>query len=202
VKAGAIVTDVGSTKGTIVALGDDEGARRGRTFVGSHPMAGSEKSGVRHAREDLFEDTTCFVTKTPGTDLAAFARVGEFWHALGARLVVLRPERHDELAALASHLPHVVAVALVSAMAASGEDKNLVKGVIGNGFRDTTRIAAGSTDMWDDICSDNSAAIQRAERLMTAVVERIIAAQRAGDSETLRQVLREAAEYREFLDNR
>jgi prephenate dehydrogenase len=202
VKPGAVVTDVGSTKCSIVALGEKEGAQRGRVFIGSHPMAGSEKSGVRFAREDLFEGATCFVTKTHQSDLSAFARVGEFWRALEARLVVLRPARHDELAALASHLPHVVAVALVSAIAASGEDKNLVKGIVGGGFRDTTRIAAGNTEMWDDICSDNNAAIQRAEKLMAQGVAAVLAAQQAGDSEALRRILRDAAEYREFLDNR
>ena len=202
VKPGAIVTDVGSTKRSIVAVGEKEAAQHGRVFIGSHPMAGSEKSGVRFGRDDLFEGATCFITKTGQTDLAALARVGEFWRALDARLVVLRPERHDQLAALASHLPHVVAVALVSAIAASGEDKNLVKGIVGGGFRDTTRIAAGSTEMWDDICSDNNAAIQRAEKLMAQGVAAILAAQQAGDSEALRRILQDAADYREFLDNR
>ncbi len=201
-KPGAMVTDVGSTKASIVRVGETAAGAHGRLFVGSHPMAGSEKSGVRFARTDLFKDTTCFVTKTERTDLGAFSMVCGLWHALETRTVILRPERHDRLAGLVSHLPHVLAVALVRAVDLSGEDKNLVKGIIGNGFRSTTRVAAGSTQMWEDICADNKAAIAETEALFHKALEEVLSTMDQDRAADLRDALKSAAEYREFLDQR
>lgn len=201
-KPGAIVTDVGSTKLSVVTTGEQAARDRGVFFVGSHPMAGSEKSGARNAKKDLFRDTTCYVTKTPGTDLRAFSRVCALWRTLGTRIVVMRPERHDRLAALVSHLPHLLAVALMKTVEMTGEDKNLIKGIIGNGFRDTTRIASGNTQMWVDICRDNDHAVRDVEHLFQTALKQVICGEHGGDEAALHHALEEAADYRDFLANR
>lgn len=198
-KPEAVITDVGSTKGAIVALGEELTRDRPGGFAGSHPMAGSEKSGVRFARASLFEGQTCFVAKTQTTSPAAFSQVAQLWREIGCRVVIARPQRHDELAALVSHLPHLVAVALVQTVAISHEDKNLVKGIIGNGFRDTTRIASGGTSMWEDICRENSAMIARASDKFQQALRELIEAV-AADPERLRVLLDEASDFREYLE--
>lgn len=200
-KHGAIVTDVGSTKGSITAAGEAVTPRRGGRFVGSHPMAGSEHSGVRHARPNLFAGSTCFVTKTPRTDLAAFARICRFWQELDSRVVIVRPDRHDRLVALISHLPHLLAVALVRAVDASGEDRNLIRGIIGNGFRDTTRIAHGHPALWRDIFSENRSEIGRVTELLRNALDDLMAGMEAPE-ERLEPLLEQASQYRGFLDHR
>lgn len=197
---GAIITDVGSTKATIVARGDEVTQGTGRFFVGSHPMAGSEKSGVQHGRASLFEGSTCFVTRTDQTDSAALAKVFRLWKFLGARLVISRPERHDALTAMVSHLPHLAAVALVRTVEQFNEDRNLIRGIIGNGFRDTTRIAGGSPEMWEDICTDNRSQIQQARTaLERSLAELMAACEAEPQCNRLRKMLDEAREFREFL---
>lgn len=198
-KPGALVTDVGSTKCSIVRTGEKFSKPEGAQFVGCHPMAGSEKFGARFARADLYEKTTCYVTKTEATELLAFARVSALWRALGTRLVVMRPERHDSLAAMVSHLPHMIAVSLMKAIELSGEDKNLVKGIIGNGFRDMTRVAAANTHMWVDIGCDNQSAVREALTLFRDALNDVVDAKGEIREEKLRRLLEDAAEYRDFL---
>ncbi len=201
VKAGAIVTDVGSTKTTIVNVGEDAGASSQGIFIGSHPMAGSEKSGVLHAQARLFEGTNCFITPTAKTPLPALATVAAWWRALGCRLAIARPERHDALVASISHLPHLVAVALVRTVAGTQEDLNLIKGIIGNGFRDTTRIASGSAQMWEDICAENIQQISATIAAFQQNLEELIAAHSDPDG-ALRRELLAASEFRKSLDER
>lgn len=199
-RPGTIITDVGSTKVSIVQLGDSLTRDTGISYVGSHPMAGSEKTGVRHSRADLFEDSTCFVTRTPETDNRAFATICGLWRALGSRLVISRPNRHDSLTAVISHLPHLAAVALVRAVENINEDRNLIRGIIGNGFRDTTRIAAGSSEMWEDICVDNRVEINTARHALEVSLQELMSAcETADDCDKLRVMLEQAREYREFL---
>ena len=198
-KSGALVTDVGSTKCSIVKTGEEFSKPDGAQFVGCHPMAGSEKFGARFARADLYDNTTCYVTKTETTDLKAFARVSALWRALGTRLVVMRPERHDGLAAMVSHLPHMIAVSMMKAMELSGEDKNLVKGIIGNGFRDMTRVAAANTDMWVDIGCDNQSAVREALSMFRHALNDVVDVKGEISEEKLRGLLEDAAEYRDFL---
>jgi prephenate dehydrogenase len=202
VKPGAIVTDVGSTKASIVTLGEELGKSHDRSFVGSHPMAGSEKTGVRAAKASLFHDSTCFVTRTAATRSDAFVMVCRFWQTLNARLVIARPDRHDRLVASISHLPHIAAVALVRAVESFNEDKNLVKGIIGNGFRDATRIAAGDVRMWEDICSDNRGEINRARAALDKSLTEILNACKPDTCEELGDLLQDARDFREFLDHK
>ena len=153
-KRGAIVTDVGSVKASVV--GELEGlvARAGGHFVGSHPMAGAEKTGVAAARADLFVDAVCIVTPTRKSNKAAGRKVEQFWKSVGGRLLTLTPEAHDALVSRSSHLPHVVAATLASYVLGPGHPKHQAA-LCANGFRDTTRIASGSPEMWRDIALAN-----------------------------------------------
>ena len=144
----AIVTDVGSTKRSIVAAAEELLPVPAR-FVGSHPMAGSEKRGVEFARADLYEGALCILTPTSNTDPAALQQVESFWSALGMRTCRISPEEHDRRLADVSHLPHALAAALVAI-----QDENSVK-LAGKGFHDMTRIAAGDGHLWRDILLDN-----------------------------------------------
>ncbi|HEX8342239.1 MAG TPA: prephenate dehydrogenase/arogenate dehydrogenase family protein [Tepidisphaeraceae bacterium] len=145
---GCVVSDVGSTKAAIVAAGE-AAVRPPAFFVGSHPMAGSEKSGIDAARADLFDGATCIVTPTPASDTAAAARVESFWRTLGCRLVRHAPGEHDRLVALVSHLPHAAAAAIALVQ----ESASLA--LHGKGFLDTTRIAVGDPTLWTDILLEN-----------------------------------------------
>ncbi len=156
--AGAVLTDVGSTKRGIVAVAERLAAARPEVhFVGSHPMAGSEKSGYGVARVDLFQGATVVVTPTESTAPAAAKGVGEFWAALGARVVTLDPAAHDRAVAAISHLPHVAAWALVDAVMRFEPD---ALSIAARGFKDTTRIAASDPDVWREILLDNRQALR------------------------------------------
>ena len=155
---GAIVTDVGSVKGEIARLGHAALGSRAH-FVGSHPMAGSEKSGWEHGTEKLFEQRTCFVTPLDSTDATAVAAVVKFWHSLGAEVVTVAPDVHDEIVAHISHLPQVLASCLCAFLA----KKNPAwRNHAGGGLRDTTRIAASDPHIWRAILEQNRDEVLRA----------------------------------------
>ncbi len=153
----AVLTDVGSTKewldGEIRSCLRDTG----RVYIGSHPMTGTEKSGPSAARADLYRDAPVFLTPSPADDPRIVERVRRFWQAAGARVYCATPAEHDRRVARTSHLPHLVAAALVAA--ALRDHPADMKPFIGPGFRDTTRIAGGSPDMWHDIVATNREAL-------------------------------------------
>jgi prephenate dehydrogenase len=153
-KPGAIVTDVGSVKAGVVRELELLIQKSGAHFVGSHPMAGAEKTGVGAARADLFERTVCLVTPTRKTNRAALKQVKQFWHAVGSRVLELKPEVHDVLVSRSSHLPHIVAATLASQIL-NPVHPGPQAALCANGFRDTTRIASGSPEMWRDIALAN-----------------------------------------------
>ena len=148
-----VVTDVGGVKASIVEAVAD--AR----FVGGHPMAGSEQEGVEGAAAELFEGATWVLTPTEGTDAGAFAGVRQIVGTLGAEVVALPPDRHDELVAVVSHVPHLAAATLMRLADERSEEHRALLRLAAGGFRDMTRIAAGHPGIWPDICSDNRAAI-------------------------------------------
>ena len=154
---GAILTDVGSTKAEL-ARTIEELAGDSVHYVGSHPMAGSEKHGVEQADAGLFDNALCFITPTSHTQPNALAVVTEFWQALGAHVRISAPPEHDRLVAQASHLPHVVAAMLVNVTTPDA------MACIGKGFRDTTRVASGNPRMWADVCLQNRDRILEALR--------------------------------------
>ena len=154
VKPGALVTDVGSVKGTVVEELEPLFARVGAHFIGSHPMAGAEKMGIGAATPDLFVKAICILTPTSASPPKLLHELEEFWMAVGALPLRLTPEIHDDLVSRSSHLPHVVAAELVNYVLspAHPEEQALL---CANGFRDATRIASGSPEMWRDICLAN-----------------------------------------------
>jgi prephenate dehydrogenase len=154
IKRGAIITDVGSVKATVVKELESFVAKSGAHFIGSHPMAGAEKTGVSAARAELFVNAVCVVTPTKRSNHAATKKVEAFWQAVGARVLRLAPEIHDELVSRSSHLPHVAAATLANLVLDPKHPKSQPL-LCANGFRDTTRIASGSPEMWRDIAMAN-----------------------------------------------
>jgi prephenate dehydrogenase len=159
-RPGALLTDVGSVKAGVVAEIEPLCARSETIFVGSHPMAGSEKTGVLAARGDLFDGTRCVVTPTPRTPPAARAAIRRLWEAVGSEVVELSPAVHDDLVSRSSHLPHVIAATLARYVLSPAHARDQAR-LCATGFRDTTRIASGSPEMWRDIALANRAALSR-----------------------------------------
>lgn len=153
---GAVLTDVGSTKAPIVR-GAEERLGEAGSFVGGHPMAGSEGEGVDAARSDLFEDALWILTPTPSTDADAYRRVNTLVSHLGARTLALDPEEHDRLVALVSHLPYAVSTTLLD-LAGEEADDRIFRAAAGS-FRDVTRTAGSNPAVWRDILSTNREAV-------------------------------------------
>ena len=153
-KRGALVTDVGSVKGTVVRSLSAIFEQSGGHFVGSHPMAGAEKTGVSAAREDLFNHAVCVVTPTKCSRPKAVKKVEALWSGVGCRVLSLSAKEHDELVSRSSHLPHVLA-ALADESGLEPALRPEQQALCANGFRDTTRIASGSPEMWRDIVLAN-----------------------------------------------
>ncbi|HEX8066353.1 MAG TPA: prephenate dehydrogenase/arogenate dehydrogenase family protein [Thermoleophilaceae bacterium] len=188
-----VVTDVGSTKRNVVRSTDDE------RFIGGHPIAGAETSGVEHARADLFQGATWYLTPGERSSGVLYERLHSLLAGLGAMPVAIDAETHDRLLAAVSHLPHVIANVLVSqaARALPGEDDTLPR--VGPSFRDATRVAGASSDVWTDIYLANAEAI--ADRIDEAV-ERLRAVAddlRAGDAAAVREWNDRAADDRRRL---
>ncbi|MBS0633092.1 MAG: prephenate dehydrogenase/arogenate dehydrogenase family protein [Verrucomicrobia bacterium] len=158
--AGAIVTDVGSVKGEISRLGHAALGSHAH-FVGSHPMAGSEKTGWEHGTATLFDRRTCFVTPLEATDPAAAAAVVTFWRDLGGEPATVSPDKHDEIVAHISHLPQVIASTLCSFLA---QKDPAWRNFAGGGLRDTTRIAGSDPQLWRTILEQNHDEVLRALR--------------------------------------
>lgn len=157
-KPGALVTDVGSAKGLIVRKCHPL-MPASTAFVGSHPMAGSEKSGWRHAHAELFCNRPCFVTPLSNTDEKAVETIAGFWRSLDMTVTIASPELHDEIVANLSHLPHILATILCRYLAT--KDPSWVD-FAGDGLRDSTRIASGRPLLWKGIIEQNREEILRA----------------------------------------
>lgn len=165
-KDGCIITDVGSTKGGVVKKVQEilsKSSGRGRrpkvSFIGGHPMAGSEKQSVRNASADIFSGTTCVLTPIDRNSGKAIKVVRDLWRRMGARVLLLKPEEHDYLVAYTSHLPHVLASTLANLMSKVRKQDPRVNRIIAGSISDMTRIAASNPEMWIDICLSNSKAI-------------------------------------------
>jgi prephenate dehydrogenase len=192
--AHTLITDAGSTKRSIVEALDD-GLPRGCRFLGSHPLAGSEKTGPSHARAELFEGRLAIVTPTRNTRPADYDRIERFWSDLGSVVVRMSADEHDRAMAITSHLPHAVAAALATTL------PEACFRLSGTGFRDTTRLAAGSPELWTQIISLNRdnvlAALARFEEqlatLRTAIYE--------DDLSALNDLLGKAKKNRDALGN-
>jgi prephenate dehydrogenase len=159
-KRGAIVTDVGSVKAGVVRELESLVQKSGAHFVGGHPMAGAEKTGVAAARANLFEDAVCVLTPTKKSNATAVGKVEQFWKSLGARVLKLDAAQHDLLVSRSSHLPHIIAATLANLVLNPASPKSQAA-LCANGFRDTTRIASGSPEMWRDIALANRKNLSR-----------------------------------------
>jgi prephenate dehydrogenase len=160
-KPGSVVTDVGSTKSRVVV--EVEGSLpEGVSFIGGHPMAGTEDEGIEAATPDLFENAWWILTPTDRSDPDAYKLVHGLLATLGARVMALKPGAHDELMAVVSHVPHLTAAALMNMAADRGRDHAGLLALAAGGFRDVTRVAASNPEIWLDICDENRDAIATA----------------------------------------
>jgi prephenate dehydrogenase len=191
---GGLITDAGSVKGVICdALRDL--AYGPVTFVGSHPLAGSEKQGFEHASPTLFEQKVCVITPTAETPREPLERLHQFWQAVGMQTCELSPAEHDATLARTSHLPHAVAAALAATLRL--EQARFAA----TGFRDTTRIAAGDPELWTAIFQQNSAAladsISQMEQQLATLKQLLL----RGDAASLQNWLQHAKTNRDWLDD-
>jgi prephenate dehydrogenase len=195
-KRGALITDVGSVKGSVVAELEPLVAGTGAQFIGSHPMAGAEKTGVLNARADLFEGAVCVVTPTNSSKPELVSRLEEFWKAIGGVPLRLPADLHDDLVSRSSHLPHVVAAELANYVLSPVHPKEQAM-LCANGFRDTTRIASGSPEMWRDICLANR---RNLTRVLGVFIEDLQEFQHALDNEDVKTIEEFFAKAKERRD--
>ena len=195
-KHGAIVTDVGSVKAGVVRELEPLIAKSGAHFVGGHPMAGAEKTGVAAARANLFEDAVCVLTPTKKSNANAVRKLEQFWKSLGARVLKLDAAQHDLLVSRTSHLPHVVAATLANLVLNPASPKQQAA-LCANGFRDTTRIASGSPEMWRDIALANRKNLSRSLEAFVAELKFFQARLKNGDVKALEQIFATAKSRRD-----
>ncbi len=195
---GSVVTDVGSSKAEVVRRMDDLFAGSPAAFVGSHPIAGSERQGLEAARADLYRGALVVVTPSPLTRPDALSMTEDFWAGLGARVRRMTPGDHDRLLAATSHLPHLAA-ALVSATVGrhAPEQAGLLCGA---GFWDTTRVAEGDPAMWHDILQTNRTAVLDELRALQGNLAAMTAALEGGDFGAVRHLLEDARTKRRALE--
>ena len=191
-----LVTDVGSVKSTLVSEIEPLAAAAGIPFVGSHPMAGAERSGPAHARPDLFEGAVCVVTPTTSTPAGAADRASALWESVGSKVVRMTPMLHDDLVSRSSHLPHVVASGLANYVLSPVHPREQAE-LCAGGFRDTTRVASGSPSMWRDISLANRRNLARVLGVFIEDLQEFRRALDEGDSATVEEYFRQAKERRD-----
>jgi len=189
---GALITDAGSTKAEIVAAAENLKEVR---FVGSHPLAGSEKNGCDAASADLFEGRMVVVTGTENSEAEAVDAIEAFWQSLGASVLRMSPDDHDAALACTSHLPHLIA----SALAAATPEQLLP--LTATGWQDTTRIAAGDAELWRQIFLANGASTLKALADFEKVLSRFRAALESADGTLLAELLAEGKRRRDAVGN-
>lgn len=198
IKTGAIITDVGSTKNEIVSI-----AKKimppDKYFVGGHPMAGSEQAGIIGADRYLFENAIYILTPTVDTNQNALAKVKGLYTDMGARTIELDPEDHDLMVAAVSHLPHLVAAALVNTVGNIQQEKEQTMLLAAGGFRDTTRIASSHPIMWRDICITNKEAIHKTLQEFRLVLDEFEAELNNCNGPKLEEQFQRARELRQTI---
>lgn len=194
-KKGALVTDVGSVKGKLVH-DIDAFMPEDNFFVGAHPIAGSDRSGIDTATADLFIGAQCIITPTGKTDKNALEAVIGIWKAFGARIKQLNPDEHDRIYAAVSHLPHLLAYEMVIAVE---EMDSSYLAFSGQGFKDTTRIALSSPELWKDICLLNRENLLESIEILKNNLDRASRYLRASDAESLEGDFRRARTLREGI---
>jgi len=192
-RRGCIITDLGSTKAAIVDRAEKV-LPHSLLFVGSHPLVGSEKKGPAHANAHLYEGAPCVMTPTDKTNRLAREKIKQFWAQLGSSVRLMTPQEHDQVLAYLSHMPHLVAFALMKAMPDNYLDQAT------QGLKDTTRIAASDPQVWRDIALSNHKPILKAldetVKILAAMRKAIV----ARDAEVLTDILKQAKDKRDRLD--
>ena len=190
-KPNAIISDVASAKSRIVTELKDLPV----PFVGGHPLTGSHSSGVDAARSDLFEGERILIAESPHTDADALEYVESFWHSLGATTQRMSPAEHDATMAITSHLPHWLASVL-----AAVTPPDYLK-LVGRGWQDTTRIAAGNTEVWRDIFLQNRDEMLKAHAEFRRLLDRFQQALQANDEQAIVELLEQGRQIRESVGN-
>ncbi len=195
-KGHPLVTDTCSTKEKIVSAAEHF-LPATLSFVGGHPIAGSEKSGPEAATANLFEDRTAILTPTPRTNLMGLKAVKDLWERLGSKVFFLSPAEHDRILTTTSHLPHLLAVfaTLLLKRSSFAEKKEFV----GTGFQDVSRIAAGNPSLWKDIFLTNRTNLDEVLDLLEGLIAEWKTALEKGDEEQIERLLEEASEFRKVL---
>lgn len=194
-KKDSLITDVGSVKGSLVY--EIEGSiPDGSFYIGSHPIAGSDKSGIDEARADLFKNALCIMTPTENSDTEALRKIALLWEGLGSKVRFMNPYKHDEIYGAVSHLPHVIAYALVNTI--GDIDSEFIE-YAGQGFKDTTRIALSSPEMWRDIVIYNRENLLRFLEVFKDEIKKIEECLKNNDSEAIKDIFERARELRERI---
>lgn len=198
ISSDAIITDVGSVKGKVVE--ELEPLLRKRKFVPAHPIAGREKSGVEAAVPGLFKGARCILTPVPSTDREALQKMKALWEEVGAVVSTLDPDEHDEILGMVSHLPHLIAYALVNTVLGMSENKKELVSYSGGGFRDFTRIGASSPEMWRDIFLWNRKVVLDQIGQYELVLGRLKKQIEEGDGTALQKEFEKSKRFKESLN--
>lgn len=194
----AIVTDVGSAKGSVVADARAHLTSHFSNFVPGHPIAGTEKSGVTASFAELFEKRRVILTPLLDTDILAYSRVRKMWQVAGAEVIDMAVDHHDEVLAATSHLPHLLAYSLVDTLAKMDERSEIFRFSAG-GFRDFSRIASSDPQMWHDICLANQEAVLKVLSLFNRDLQQLAEALQQRNSAAILDVFRRAKVARDNL---
>ncbi|MEM7008691.1 MAG: prephenate dehydrogenase/arogenate dehydrogenase family protein [Thermodesulfobacteriota bacterium] len=194
---GAIITDVGSVKSSVVN-GIEQHLPEHLHFVPAHPIAGTENSGISSSDPGLFKDKRCIITPTPKTNPRAVDKVRKMWELAGSQVYEMDPGTHDHIFAVVSHLPHVVAYSLINSVLSSKDSDKLLE-FAGGGLKDYTRVSASSPEMWTEIFKANKEQLLNAISLFKDSLDKIEGAIRDEDFEKLRAELEKAAQAKRNL---
>lgn len=193
-----VVSDAGSTKQDVLAVAHAYLAEHFSRFVPAHPIAGAEQSGAEAAKADLYRNRKVVITPLPQTDPHALRLVTEAWQACGAQVSLMTPEQHDEILATVSHLPHVLAYALMDQVAGAPNAEELLS-YAGTGFQDFTRIAGGLPEMWRDICLANRESLLRQMEVYQAELAKVRKLLSDGDGAALERLFTHARNARKRM---
>lgn len=196
-KTGALVSDVGSVKSSICQGAEQVAKESTLNFIGSHPMAGSEKGGMEHANGDLLKGAPCILTPTEQTDSTHLKLLDDFWTQLEMHTSCMSPQDHDSLIARISHLPHIVASLLAASLDDMPED---AFSHAGGGLKDTTRIAGGNPDLWQSILSENNEAVLHSISVFESVLETLKSSMETKDFDRLNQILKRGQNVRKRIE--
>ena len=195
-KEDVVLTDVGSAKGSVVVAAQNTLGKHVNNFVPGHPIAGTEKSGVEASFAELFENHLVILTPLETTNIHALSLITQMWETTGADVVNLNVEHHDEVLAATSHLPHMLAYALVDCLAGMQGRDEIFQFAAG-GFADFSRIASSNPQMWHDVCVSNRTALLKVLDSFNCHMEQIRSAIEEGDSETILKIFSRAKQARD-----